>query len=453
MGITALHPATDRGLYKPEFTHEHLTLCLEPEVAAIYCQQITGDQIADYCDEVQPGPNPSTRYMVLDIGGGTVDITAQRIEDGVIEVIDIPTGNDCGGTKVNEQFSHLLQEIVSDPNFDQFLNRNPTSFATHKAVLNQLLYKEFEEEKVKFGEKYVNAHTRQYETRTDKEEAKINLHKKFVQFYTPEVIEEGCERLSHNGEIQYDDDTLYITYSEFEQLFKPAVKGIVDCTLNSLSRLEGKIDTIYLVGGFGGCKYIHGQVKDAIDIKYVPGRYRVVAPTYHKIAVAHGAVLYRCNPEMVRSRKADATYGLCVTVPYRNPPHDPTYLYYDEDGSPVCEYVFLTFVNQSQKVSLGDKYRARLQPISQRQREFAVPIYSARVPSLTYFKDKNNKDLATKVGELVIKLPAQDFLHKDQRQFEVVLEFSGTEIQAEIMYLDTKMKVKAPIDFLSSHQL
>ena len=365
--------------------------------------------------------------MVLDIGGGTVDITAQRIEDGVIEVIDIPTGNDCGGTKVNEQFYHLLQEIVNDPNFDKFLNLNPNSFATHKAVLNQLLYKEFEEEKVKFGEKYVNTHARHYETRTDKEEAKINLHKKFVLFYTPEVIEEGCERLSRNGEIQYDDDTLYITYSEFEQLLKPAVNGIVDCTLNSLSRLEDKIDTIYLVGGFGGCKYIHGQVKDAIDIKYVAGRYRVVVPTYHKIAVAHEAVLYRCNPEMVHSCKADATYGLCVTVPYHNPPHDPAYLYYDEDGSPICEYAFLTFVNQSQKVTLGDKYRARLQLISEGQREFAVPIYSARVPSLTYFKDKNNKDLATKVGELVISLPAQDLLHKDQRQFEVVLEFSGTE--------------------------
>ena len=390
--------------------------------------------------------------MVLDIGGGTVDITAYRIEDGVIEVIDIPTGNDGGGTKVNEQFSHLLQEIVGDPNFDRFLNQNSACFATHKAVLNQLLYKEFEEEKVKFGEKYVNAHTRQYETRTDKEEAIIDLHKKFIQFYTPEVIEEGCERLSHNVEIQYDNDTLYITYSEFEKLFKPAVKGIVDCTLNSLSRLEGKIDTIYLVGGFGGCKYIHGRVKDAIDIKYDAGRYRVVAPTYHKIAVAHGAVLYRCNPEMVCSRKADATYGLGVTVPYCNPPHDPAYLYYDEDGSPVCEYAFLTLVKKGQKVSLGDKFRAQLKPMSQYHSHFSVPIYSARVQSLTYFKDKNNKDQATKVGELIVSLPDQGFLHKDQRQFEVVLEFSGTEIQAEIMYLDTKMKVKT-IDFLSSQQL
>ena len=386
--------------------------------------------------------------MVLDIGGGTVDITAYRIEDGVIEVIDIPTGNDCGGTKVNEQFSHLLQEIVGDPNFDRFLNQNPASFATHKAVLNELLYKEFEEEKVKFGEKYVNAHTRQYETHTDKEEAKINLHKKFVQFYTPEVIEEGCERLSRNGEIQYDDDTLYITYSEFEQHFKPAVKSIVDCTLSYLSRLEGKIDTIYLVGGFGSCKYIYGRVKDAIDIKYDAGRYRVVAPTYPKIAVAHGAVLYRCNPKMVRSRKADATYGLSVTVPYRNPPHDPAYLYYDEDGSPVCEYAFLTLVKKGQKVSLGDKFRAQLKPMNENCRDFAVQIYGTRSQSLSYFKDKNGKEQATTVGKLVISLPDKCFLHQSQRQFEVDLEFNGTE-----MHFSISTNTKIPIDLLCYHQL
>ena len=61
-------------------------------------------------------------------------------------------------------------------------------------------------------------------------------------------------------------------------------------------------------------------------------------------------------------------------------------------------------------------------------------------------------DQATKVGELIVTLPKKDFQHKDQRQFEVVLEFSETEILAEIIYLDTNMKVKTPIDLLSSQQ-
>ena len=410
------------------------------------------DEITEYCDEVQPSSNLSSQYILLYIEEIT-RVTAQRLENGIIEVIDVPTGNEWEGNEVNEQFSHLLQKIVGDLHFNRFLNQNPNSFATHKAVLNQLLYEEFEEEKVKFGEKYIYAHTRQYEARTDKREVKIDLHKRFVLYYTHEVIEEGCRRLSPNGEIQYDDDTLYITCSEFEKLFNPAVKCIVDYTLNSLSRLEGKVDTIYLVGGFGGCKYIHSRVKDAIDTNYGAGRYHVVAPTYHKIAVARGAVLYRCNPEMVRSRKADATYGLSVTVPYRNPPHDPAYLYYDEVGSPVCEYAFLTFVKKGQKVSLGDKFRAQLKPMSEHHCNFTVSIYATTSLSLTYFKDKNNKDQATKVGELIVSLPKKDFQLKDQRQFEVVLEFNETDILAEIMDLDTKMKVKTPIDFLSSQQL
>ena len=194
-------------------------------------------------------------------------------------------------------------------------------------------------------------------------------------------------------------------------------------------------------------------MKDAIDIKYGAGRYHVVAPTYHKIAVVHGAVLYRCNPEMVCSCKADATYGLWVTIPYRNPPHDPAYLYSDEDGSPDCEYAFVTFIEKCQKVSLGDKFRVQLKPLSEYYYNFSVPVYHTTSLSLTYFKDKNDEDQATKVGELIITLPKKDFQHNDQGQFEVVLEFSETEILAEIMYLDTKMKVKTPINFLSSQQL
>ena len=42
--------------------------------------------------------------MVIDIGGGTVDITAHVEVDGGIVVENIPTGNAWGGTQVNEAF-------------------------------------------------------------------------------------------------------------------------------------------------------------------------------------------------------------------------------------------------------------------------------------------------------------------------------------------------------------
>ena len=52
--------------------------------------------------------------------------------------------------------------------------------------------------------------------------------------------------------IEYEDDTLYIKYSFVEnKLFQPTISGIVQCTVASLEELKSRVDTIYLVGGFG----------------------------------------------------------------------------------------------------------------------------------------------------------------------------------------------------------
>ena len=49
---------------------------------------MNGDKIAEYCDEVHPSYNPSSRYMLLYIEE-TTRVTAQRLESGIIEVIDV----------------------------------------------------------------------------------------------------------------------------------------------------------------------------------------------------------------------------------------------------------------------------------------------------------------------------------------------------------------------------
>ena len=122
-----------------EVNPDKLSLALEPEVAAIYSQQVTEKEVVEAGTSFE---KPKGNYMVLDIGGGTVDITAQSVVDGSIEVLTIPVGNDWGGTRVNEQFSTFLAKLVQDPNFSSFLSS--ANQIQHRAVLNKLLYHEFE---------------------------------------------------------------------------------------------------------------------------------------------------------------------------------------------------------------------------------------------------------------------------------------------------------------------
>ena len=56
---------------------DKLSLVLEPECAAIYCQSMSMQQVAAYCPAQKP--YQSMCYLVVDIGSGTVDISAYRV--------------------------------------------------------------------------------------------------------------------------------------------------------------------------------------------------------------------------------------------------------------------------------------------------------------------------------------------------------------------------------------
>ena len=86
----------------------------------------------------------------------------------------------------------------------------------------------------------------------------ILLPPSFIEHYGDHVIQCGAD---HIKGVQFDDDTLYVSYGKVAELFQPAIDGIIQCTLSALKDLEGEVDTIYLVGGFGGCKYVHAEIK------------------------------------------------------------------------------------------------------------------------------------------------------------------------------------------------
>ena len=141
---------------------DKLSLALEPEVAGLYCQYTASQNALSSAATIMPTPN----YIVVDIGGETVDVTLHTEVNGGIHVESLPTGNCWGGTKVNEQFSQLLQLIVKDNNFGTFIS----SHQKHRAIINSLIYTEFESLKRLFGNGRIK-------------EMDIELPAKFIRFY------------------------------------------------------------------------------------------------------------------------------------------------------------------------------------------------------------------------------------------------------------------------------
>ena len=238
-------------------------------------------------------------YLVVDIGGGTVDIASHAIEKGRIIEIAPPAGNFCGGTTVNEEFSEFLQDFVDDPKFPRYLQSGTLQGRKqHEAELNRLLYGRngFEAEKMRFG------------TCDGGDTYRIEFPPSFVKQYKDSLVEKG-EKLELKGDmsVQVEDDgaVMLINDSKMTEFFQPAIESITDLIESHLTKnkIARTIDTIYWVGGFGGCKYLHNQLEKVLAEKLPGVNYNFSAPLEPELAVILGATILRCDPSIVMERK------------------------------------------------------------------------------------------------------------------------------------------------------
>ena len=81
------------------------------------------------------------------------------------------------------------------------------------------------------------------------------------------------------------------------------------------------MDTVFLVGGFGGCTYTHEKISAMLENKFPKRKLRVFVPTHHELAVALGAVKYRLKPDVFCSHIMDASYGTNIAPVFNSVLH------------------------------------------------------------------------------------------------------------------------------------
>lgn len=108
------HAAHKAGIIKT-LDSSQMRLCLEPEAA---CLAISIREAPHLC-------RPGSTIMIVDCGGGTVDITTHIILSSkplrLKEVLP-PTGGPWGSTCVDEAFKDWLRGFLGEDNFDQVLH-------------------------------------------------------------------------------------------------------------------------------------------------------------------------------------------------------------------------------------------------------------------------------------------------------------------------------------------
>ena len=423
---------------------DKLSLALEPECAAIYCQTMSSrQQVATYCQAEMP--YHSTCYLVVDIGGGTVDISAHRLsptQDRHVQVVHPPTGNDCGGSKVNKNFENFLESLVHDKGFSKYLqSKNPATNAKHSADLNELVNRIFEYQKVIFGRRGGVG------LRPDSK-LTIRLPFSFIDMYKDD-INNGIKRIK-GSRLKLVDQDLRIGYSLMADFFQPVVEGMLECMSQTLREIEAKINTIYVVGGFGGSQYIYTRISERFR-----DTYRYITPLEPDFAVVRGAVLFRQNPDIVHARKVDATYGVRTNISFDPQIHDTEYKWINDDGEEKCSNIFCTVVERGDLVRTEEVFSKEFGPAMHQQTNASFEIYSTLEKDVRYTTGKRGKgsqDTAPvelrKIGAFVVQMPV--LTGDKNRRVDVTFDFSHTEIQVRGYDRTSGNEVKVTLDFLSA---
>ena len=395
-------------------------IVLEPEAAALYCK--FADAIYN-CDDKEKNVSAAflsgARYLLADMGGGTVDVTVHSVgSDDKLRELHHATGGAWGGTYVDLEFVCLLELIFGKDLIKQFQNESPCEW------INLMSKFDIAKRTVSPGSKL-----------------RVILPFQFFQF----VIEEGSSvekyiKNFQNENVKFHRGALVLLYPEAEKLFEPVFEKIVH-HLESIMKTVGNITHAILVGGFATLPILQQRVREK-----VVSCSRVMAVRECSLAIVMGAVLYGHDPTPIASRRVKYTYGMEIWPLFDEELDPDSYRTFDaEDGAERCKHRLHIFVQRNDELEVGQEVMHEFSPYSADMTEAYICIYSSEIPLPRYTTDKGVK----KVAEMTLPMPNTEGGKK--RSLHVAMRFGKTEIEIVSTHASSNTEVRGTVknlDFL-----
>ncbi|XP_033731605.1 heat shock 70 kDa protein 12B-like [Pecten maximus] len=398
---------------------ETLHLALEPEAAALYCKNIHVNMSVDDGRKTLETFKPWTKYMVLDAGGGTVDITVHQVQDGgTLKEVCAASGGDWGGTKVDAQFEKLLRNAFGQDIFEKFRRDNVDDFLE--------TFRNFEVKKRTLSQ-------RQDEHITFSIPASLlDIHENLEQSRS------ASDFIAANSEhIFLKKNKFRISAQYAESLFKSSTDGIVK-HLKTLIKdpLVADISSIIMVGGYSECSFLQKRVIGAFP------NIRVIVPSEPGLAVLKGAVISGHTPSAITHRVCRYTYGLEGNGPFKEGVHDEERKYVNAKGTLKCKGIFCTQVNIGDVIRVGHKGERLLFSVKE---ETSTKIYIQSCIS-TQKNPMYSEHAGCKMnGSFSVEM--SDITKGFDRGVYVQMIFGGTEIKVEATDKNTGAKYSYTVDF------
>ncbi|XP_052793286.1 heat shock 70 kDa protein 12A-like isoform X2 [Mya arenaria] len=385
---------------KAGILNEMLSLALEPEAASVYCR-----------DDFPCVGKVGTRYILLDLGGGTADITCHRVEDGGLKELHIPQGGGFGGTDVEEKFKKLLVDIFGLAAVKSFKEKHLKEFWEMLA--------DFEISKRKFD---------------GNDQLVVNFPAQFREsFGEQEHIDDALQKAGCCKDIEIKRGRMFISKDKGQWIFDKTIDQVIERT-QILLKVIGDVDYIVLVGGFSESKYLQTRMKETFGDK-------IVAPIEPRTAVMRGAVLFGQSPAAIQTRVSKYTYGIATMNRFKPEIH------LEEkriviDGHEYCDDIFEKHVTIGQEITVGQNMKEMTyHPTIDNQAHAVLQVFASSKESPEYVTDED----CQQVGLVLVELNTD---RKRDFEIKVKLIFGGTEIQVEVRDGHGKSIKEARMDFL-----
>ena len=357
----------------------NLLLCLEPEGASI---QVREDSEEALKKKITKG----SIIVVLDCGGGTVDITINKMlcepDEKFLsnEVLSSTGGCEWGSKYVDQNFENFLKEFLGEKLFAVYQKNASMKIDILDAF--EILKKKFNPENVK--------HSRLQLSYLG-ENLTPDILKNLVNNYN--LLHQNT-KISQRGSSGIDlSNELMISF------FEPLVNKIINKVKELLEETKQKAGYypkfIFLVGGFGESPYLRQKIKKEFESKELI----VLIPKRPLVSVVRGACMFGLNPFSITSRIAKKTYGISTLGIFDEKKH-PLNKKVMIDGEAFCENIFDPFVLKDDSVSVNQEIVKTYCPVRGAQTIMKIILYYTDKREVNYIDEEGVK----KFGELIVNI-------------------------------------------------
>jgi len=398
-------------------------LVLEPEAAALYVigKTLQFDSKSGTTARFQVGK----KYIVADLGGGTVDMCVHEILEGdQLRELFRATGAYAGGTKVNKKFLKFLKKLLGIKAFSNFKKTHPHSYYK---FLNSV-----EEWKCSF-------------TR-DTQEIKMYFDSELIrlsQKMLGKSIEKKIAESEFKNTVTYTKQyCIKVQNSEVRKFFDKSVNKIIKSLKEILRKCQAdNISTILLVGGYSESQY----VRDAIKASFP--NMEIISVEDGRHAVVKGAILMGEKPRDIIERKARFTYGFIFNDYFIEGQHPEKFKYYWE-GEARCAGVFYKLIEAGQILQYNQQFSRDSHAIRRLQENKHEPIsttlWRSPLPNPTNCLDE--EDQCKEVATIEAKPPPEGW--PDMVNCTNILIVGETELTVKRLIIETGQEVETTLDFL-----